>query len=925
MTTFPIIATARILRTISLVGALGLFTATGAQAAWSALSDFSASAVSAGLHDNDGWTVGPAGMDMSVAADPANAAARVLAITSSGSYRTAHKAASLPTTATGTLYFRFFIPSDIGAGADVSFGLTNIEAPGEQQTPVSTVRINNTTLQVHDGVFKDVASVQRGVWYECWIVVDNPLDRFEVFLRGPDDTAPVPQSAGGVSSFAFRGATGAEPMRKFQLRANSAHAGKTVYLADVWFDDAARSLSAPTAIPPPDVALSIGPDVEQPWTAEAIAIEATLTGDDADPAQTTFAWSKLSGPGTVTFSTPGAPATDALFAEPGVYVLRLTATGPDQYAVTAEIQITLTGGDEGGAVPDGTYATFKAIHFGPDIRKAAAPWADANGDGVPNLLNFALGLDPLQSSGPAALTANLEPGATGGRVLVLRYPRDPAALVNLTPEWSPDLAAGSWTTAGIGIIPPAESGGLHEAVLPLGDTDPAAFMRLRAELPVAGSPAPTVNGFRGIWYTLGQVSAYGDKYSGGLGTYTSSHTPMAIHAPQVNKTFFTYGGTPTESQRQLQIMVSHYDHNTGLVARPTLVYQRNWVDDPHDNASLSIDEEGHVWLFVSGRNTTREARFFRSEIPFSTERFEDMGETIATYPQPHWFEGHGFLHLFTKYVGGGRLLFWNTSRNGNNWDSAQDRALASIGGHYQTSARHGDRVGTAFNRHPGGSADKRTDLYFLQTDDRGASWQTADGITVATPLTTAANPALVRDYASDNRLVYLQDTTFDAAGRPAILYVTSSHHQPGPDGGPRNWEIAHWQDTHWVFRHVTTSTHNYDVGFLRIDADGVWRIFGPTGTGPQPWGTGGEIALWESTDDGVTWSKTRDVTSGSVRNHGYVRHPVAAHPDFYAYWADGHTGQISRSYLYFSNRAGDRVFRLPYDMTTDFAAPELMP
>src|SRR5690606_38977749 len=265
-----------------------------------------------------------------------------------------------------------------GAGADVSFGLTNIESPGEQQTPVSTVRINNTTLQVHDGVFKDVASVQRGVWYECWIVVDNPLDRFEVFLRGPDDTAPVPQSAGGVSSFAFRGATGDEPMRKFQLRANSAHAGKTVYLADVWFDDAARSLSAPTA----------GDNEEE--------------NPDPEP--------------------PIPPA-----------------------------------------VPDGTYATFKTIHFGPDIRKAAAPWADANGDGVPNLLNFALGLDPLQPSGPAALTANLEPGATGGRVLVLRYPRDPAALVNLTPEWSPDLAAGSWTTAGIGIIPPAESGGLHEA------------------------------------------------------------------------------------------------------------------------------------------------------------------------------------------------------------------------------------------------------------------------------------------------------------------------------------------------------------------------------------------------------------------------------------------------------------------------------
>ena len=35
-----------------------------------------------------------------------------------------------------------------------------------------------------------------------------------------------------------------------------------------------------------------------------------------------------------------------------------------------------------------------------------------------------------------------------------------------------------------------------------------------------------VNGYRGIWFTLGQVSEYGDKYSGGLGTYTAKHRPL---------------------------------------------------------------------------------------------------------------------------------------------------------------------------------------------------------------------------------------------------------------------------------------------------------------------------------------------------------------------------------------------------------------
>ncbi|MBW8330644.1 MAG: hypothetical protein K0M40_01375 [Prolixibacteraceae bacterium] len=45
------------------------------------------------------------------------------------------------------------------------------------------------------------------------------------------------------------------------------------------------------------------------------------------------------------------------------------------------------------------------------------------------------------------------------------------------------------------------------------------------------------DGYKGIWFTLGQFSEFGDKYSGGLGTYTANHIPMTIYAPEVKKTF----------------------------------------------------------------------------------------------------------------------------------------------------------------------------------------------------------------------------------------------------------------------------------------------------------------------------------------------------------------------------------------------------
>jgi len=51
---------------------------------------------------------------------------------------------------------------------------------------------------------------------------------------------------------------------------------------------------------------------------------------------------------------------------------------------------------------------------------------------------------------------------------------------------------------------------------------------------------------------------------------------------------------------------------------------------------------------------------------------------------------------------------------------------------------------------------------------------------------------------------------------------------------------------------------------------------------------------------------------------------VNAHPDFYAFWADGHGRRPSESRLYFTNRGGDHVWRLPTSMTGEFAKPDIV-
>jgi len=422
---------------------------------------------------------------------------------------------------------------------------------------------------------------------------------------------------------------------------------------------------------------------------------------------------------------------------------------------------------------------------------------------------------------------------------------------------------------------------------------------------------PTIDGYRGIWFTLGQFSEYGDKYSGGLGTYTADHIPIAIYSPEVKKTFFIYGGTTAADEKHLLIMISYFDHRTRTVPKPVIVYDKQGVNDPHDNAVLSIDNEGYIWVFVSGRGRSRPGFIFKSNKPYNIESFELIREAEMTYPQPWWVPGEGFLYLLTKYTKG-RELYWSTSADGKSWKP--DQKLAGMGGHYQVSNMHGNKLVSVFNYHPGGNVDKRTNIYAVQTEDMGKTWKSIDGKPFEPPISDPYNVALIRDFEAEKKLVYINDLNFDSEGNPVILAIISNDFRPGPGGDPREWMIIHWKNGKWNYNKVCESTHNYDMGSLYIE-EGCWRVIGPTGPGPQKYGTGGEVVVWISRDEGVTWRKLRNITQQSMRNNSYVRRPVNAHRDFYAFWADGDADKFSESHLWFSNKNGKKVFKLPYKMS----------
>lgn len=429
-----------------------------------------------------------------------------------------------------------------------------------------------------------------------------------------------------------------------------------------------------------------------------------------------------------------------------------------------------------------------------------------------------------------------------------------------------------------------------------------------------------LNGYRGIWYQVAPTGdQYGYKYSGGLGTYCAKHIPMAVYAPEVNKTFFVYGGTKgLRDDKPLLEMVSYYDHATGEVPRPVMILEKG-TKDAHHNPTLSIDRDGYLWVFMSSHGK-QDGFIYRSRAPYSIESFDRIAQKEFTYPQPWYFDGFGHVFLFTKYTAG-RELYIATSPDGVTW--SDDRKLVGFGGHYQVSWPGKDRLATAFDYHPSGNLDARTNLYYMETRDHGETWTSAAGTTLSLPLVSEHNDALVHDYQADGLLVYVKDLNYDSKGRPVILYVTSKGFQPGPKNDPRVWTTAHWLGDRWDIRKVTTSDHNYDTGMLHIERDGTWRVIGPTEPGPQPYCTGGEITMWVSTNEGRTWKKTADLTLGSLRNHNYARRPLNAHPGFYAFWADGDSLKPSISCLYFATRTGE-VRQLPFRIRAESVTPHVV-
>jgi hypothetical protein len=104
-----------------------------------------------------------------------------------------------------------------------------------------------------------------------------------------------------------------------------------------------------------------------------------------------------------------------------------------------------------------------------------------NHNGLVNLLEYALGLDPKAASAPSVPTLN----RTASAVSLTFTHRLGAADISLSVEWSDDLSPLGWSTAGVSYVA-SPLDGAHETVqasVPTDATVPQRFLRLKVTRP----------------------------------------------------------------------------------------------------------------------------------------------------------------------------------------------------------------------------------------------------------------------------------------------------------------------------------------------------------------------------------------------------------------------------------------------------------
>ena len=272
---------------------LACVAASTAFAQFATIDDFQGLALDDNINGQNGWTA--IGTQL-VKPDPVGGGNQVLRVYDD--VKSIYKAATVSDPDTGTLFFRFRVPS--GETPDVCVSLSDPAGISGTYPGTTTFRVATSSLMVYDGGWKTVStgSWSPDTWYSVWLVAGTASDTWQAYLKGGSggyQTLTQVKHSTSDNTFAFRSGTGAVDLAYAFIRTNSGHAGNQIFVDDLSLDATAQNL----AVPDPTDLLSNGDFERVPfpsgWSGTAASAHRGLTPTGLDSALTNAAYLKKTG------------------------------------------------------------------------------------------------------------------------------------------------------------------------------------------------------------------------------------------------------------------------------------------------------------------------------------------------------------------------------------------------------------------------------------------------------------------------------------------------------------------------------------------------------------------------------------------------------------------------------------------------------
>ena len=398
----------------------------------------------------------------------------------------------------------------------------------------------------------------------------------------------------------------------------------------------------------------------------------------------------------------------------------------------------------------------------------------------------------------------------------------------------------------------------------------------------------------GIWYTY-----YADPgwYGSPSATFFTSCRPFSIYYNDTyNRTYIAYGGYNSPSPYKERI--TYFNHSNGSVATPVTVANNPGDTDAHANPAIAINDSGYIFMFYgsNGNIDTKMKRSSNSEDISTWDSEVTIFTERGAYPQP-FFIGNT-LYMFHRYDEGTNpgdfpraIEYINSTDWGSTWSARTKIAQQGTDTNpYYVSVKGSDNsihVCWMNNRHTSYSDNSMWGIYYMYSTDNGSTWTKRDGTSITLPANETTADIIWAKGTNNLNSVWTLDIQLDSSNNPYILFINGTRTACDENYGTFDYKFAKWTGSAWVNYTVATgANHLLDRGALRVIDSSNFKAY--LTLGGQSNEDGGEIQEYTSTNGGVDWSKTKDITSNSNNiEHNYPVTVVDGQNDLQMIWGFG--------------------------------------